>query len=87
METEKKYEGHLSDCSTNNRGVPEMLGPCDCGYQESRLNDKPECFRCGYCGRQTDKNGACLTEAEATALDELSVNWDEAEQVHGECCG
>lgn len=22
---------HWSDCATNNRGVPEMLGPCDCG--------------------------------------------------------
>jgi hypothetical protein len=21
---------HASDCSTNNRGVPELLGPCDC---------------------------------------------------------
>lgn len=21
---------HDSDCSTNNRGVPELLGPCDC---------------------------------------------------------
>lgn len=21
---------HESDCSTNNRGVPELLGPCDC---------------------------------------------------------
>lgn len=22
--------GHASDCATNNRGVPELLGPCDC---------------------------------------------------------
>lgn len=21
---------HASDCATNNRGVPELLGPCDC---------------------------------------------------------
>lgn len=26
-------EGHYSDCATNNRGVPELLGPCDCGYE------------------------------------------------------
>jgi len=26
----KKPVMHDSDCSTNNRGVPELLGPCDC---------------------------------------------------------
>lgn len=26
-------ERHYSDCATNNRGVPELLGPCDCGYE------------------------------------------------------
>jgi hypothetical protein len=26
-------ESHYSDCATNNRGVPELLGPCDCGYE------------------------------------------------------
>lgn len=26
-------QGHYSDCATNNRGVPELLGPCDCGYE------------------------------------------------------
>lgn len=25
------YTGHASDCATNNRGVPEMVGDCDCG--------------------------------------------------------
>lgn len=25
--------GHDSDCSTNNRGVPELLGPCDCSIK------------------------------------------------------
>lgn len=25
------YTGHASDCSTNNRGVPETVGDCDCG--------------------------------------------------------
>lgn len=24
---------HASDCSSNNRGVPELLGPCDCKVQ------------------------------------------------------
>ena len=31
---EPAYHGHMSDCSTNNRGVPELLGPCDCGYEK-----------------------------------------------------
>ena len=26
---------HDSDCSTNNRGVPELLGPCDCRLKPS----------------------------------------------------
>lgn len=27
---------HDSDCSTNNRGVPELLGPCDCSVSQSK---------------------------------------------------
>lgn len=27
--------GHESDCSTNNRGVPELLGPCDCSLSKA----------------------------------------------------
>lgn len=34
---ELNYQGHASDCSTNNRGVPELLGPCDC-----ELSRKPQ---------------------------------------------
>lgn len=30
-------EAHDSDCSTNNRGCPELLGPCDCGRPRSTL--------------------------------------------------
>lgn len=26
---------HDSDCSTNNRGVPDLLGPCDCSLSET----------------------------------------------------
>lgn len=26
---------HDSDCSTNNRGVPELLGPCDCSLSKA----------------------------------------------------
>jgi hypothetical protein len=29
---------HDSDCSTNNRGVPELLGPCDCSAAMSNDN-------------------------------------------------
>lgn len=28
---------HASDCSTNNRGVPELLGPCDCEHAANAL--------------------------------------------------
>jgi len=28
---------HFSDCSSNNRGVPELLGPCDCGVSEAEV--------------------------------------------------
>lgn len=31
---EMNYQGHASDCSTNNRGVPELLGPCDCALSK-----------------------------------------------------
>lgn len=31
---------HYSDCSTNNRGVPELLGPCDCGAEAAGLIGK-----------------------------------------------
>lgn len=25
---------HMSDCSLHNVGVPELLGPCDCGLSQ-----------------------------------------------------
>ena len=31
-------EYHDSDCSTNNRGVPEQLGPCDCSLKNPQDN-------------------------------------------------
>lgn len=46
-----------------------------------------ECFRCGYCGRQTNEQGFVLSEDEASALDERGADWDKANQVEGECCG
>jgi len=30
---------HLSDCSSNNRGVPELLGPCDCAAMSSQSKE------------------------------------------------
>lgn len=30
-----QIEQHDSDCSTNNRGVPDLLGPCDCSLSEA----------------------------------------------------
>lgn len=32
---------HYSDCSTNNRGVPELLGPCDCGGDAPAIPHDP----------------------------------------------
>lgn len=32
---------HDSDCSTNNRGVPDLLGPCDCSLSESVVVTMP----------------------------------------------
>ena len=28
---ESGYKNHWSDCSIHNKGVPDMLSPCDCG--------------------------------------------------------
>jgi hypothetical protein len=44
---------HDSDCSTNNRGVPDLLGPCDCRAQVSQAGEAVEVV--GY----IDANG-CL---------------------------
>ena len=30
------FRQHESDCSTNNRGVPELLGPCDCSVSQAK---------------------------------------------------
>jgi hypothetical protein len=32
---------HASDCATNNRGVPELLGPCDCMGDVAKFADVP----------------------------------------------
>ena len=31
---------HDSDCATHNKGVPEMLGPCDCSVSKESNDDK-----------------------------------------------
>lgn len=49
-----------------------------------KLNE--DCYRCGYCGRQTNEQGGVLSEDEVNALDELGADWDKAVQVNGECC-
>jgi len=35
---------HDSDCSTNNRGVPELLGPCDCRLKPSLVAHNLEAY-------------------------------------------
>lgn len=34
---------HYSDCSTNNRGVPELLAPCDCPARTVGSTECPTC--------------------------------------------
>jgi hypothetical protein len=41
------------------------------------------CFRCGYCGQPTDKDGQVLP---LETIKAISVDWDKAEQTHGDCC-
>lgn len=36
---------HDSDCSTNNRGVPELLGPCDCSIASAEPTDHDAIIR------------------------------------------
>lgn len=45
-----------------------------------------ECFRCGYCGQPTNKDGVVLTLEEINALNATEEDWNTAEQTHGECC-
>ena len=52
----------------------------------SGMDDAPSCFRCGYCGRQTNEQGGLLSEDEVSALDKFGVDWDKADPVQGDCC-
>ena len=47
---------HWSDCATNNRGTPELLGPCDCGgYSDTPRTDALIDSLCPYLdGKITD---------------------------------
>jgi hypothetical protein len=47
------------------------------------MSDEEKCYRCGYCGRRTAKEGEPLTLAE---IKQMNVDWDKAEKVHGFCC-
>ena len=42
-----------------------------------------ECYRCGWCGQPTDKDGRVL---DMTVLKEMEADWGKAEQTHGDCC-
>lgn len=35
---------HASDCATNNRGVPELLGPCDCAPTDEIYGHFPDLY-------------------------------------------
>lgn len=58
--SEPKVERHDSDCSTNNRGVPDLLGPCDCSLSKRKqaCTDERPCVNC-FSG-----NGSCLAKEE-----------------------
>jgi hypothetical protein len=43
-------------------------------------------YRCGYCGHPATKNGTSLTLTEIEQTGATFKEWDEAEQVHGDCC-
>jgi hypothetical protein len=42
-----------------------------------------DCYRCGYCGQPTDNLGNVIT---LKVINQMNVDWDAAEQTHGECC-
>jgi hypothetical protein len=43
---------HTSDCSTNNKGTPELYGDCDCGI-EAKAQRKYATYLCLLCYNQT----------------------------------
>jgi len=55
-----KINVHDSDCSSNNRGVPDMLGPCDCSLSlgKQKCTDERPCINC------FSDNGECLVKVE-----------------------
>lgn len=44
-----------------------------------------KCYRCGYCGQQADEQGNVLALWQVAVLNPF-VDWENAEQVQGECC-
>lgn len=52
------FRQHDSNCSTNNRGVPDLLGPCDC----SVFKAKPTCTDERPCVNCFSGQGECLAE-------------------------
>ena len=51
--------GHDSDCSTNNRGVPELLGSCDCKPNDNLA--QRVCTREEFEQRVAERNGNVVT--------------------------
>ena len=47
------------------------------------MSDEEKCYRCGYCGQPTTKEGEPLTLAE---INQMDIDWGKAGQVHGFCC-
>jgi len=44
-------ENHLSDCSMNNKGVTELYGPCDCGYELKIQRKYAAYLYCLFCNQ------------------------------------
>ncbi len=42
-----------------------------------------DCYRCGWCGQATDKDGYVL---DVDVVNNMDVDWDKAEAAPGDCC-
>ena len=88
---------HYSDCSTNNHGVPELLGPCDCGgYDEIATlishETEPHCCGCWiiHYGRDGGLSAYCNECRKSVDIVELLRYLPEDDYVcpiHGKIAG
>ena len=51
----------------------------------NRLQEIKKLYRCGYCGAPCEEDGSSLSMSMIGLAKDLE-RYDQAEQVHGECC-